>query len=87
MTTPRSAANNTATGIAAPTGQPCSSTSVRKQKNAPNIAMAPCAKLTMPGAAVDEDDALREQRVRRTRAESEDRELNCLGHSSLYSAR
>ena len=40
-----------------------------------------------PGAAIDEDDALREQRVRRARAESEDRELNCLGHSSLYSAR
>ena len=36
-----------------------------------------------PGPAVDEDDALREQRVRRTRAESEDRELNCLGHDSL----
>ena len=36
-----------------------------------------------PGAAVDEDDALREQRVRRTRAEPEDRELNGLGHGSL----
>ena len=48
MTTPRSAASSTATGIAAPTGHPCSSTSVRKQKNAPNIAMAPCAKLTIP---------------------------------------
>ena len=35
-----------------------------------------------PGAAVDEDDALREQRVRRTRPESEDRELNCLSHAS-----
>ena len=33
--------------------------------------------------AVDEDDALCEQRVRRTGAESEDRELNCLGHDSL----
>ena len=39
-----------------------------------------------PGAAIDEDDALREQRVRRARAEPEDRELNSLGHSSLYSA-
>ena len=36
-----------------------------------------------PGPAVDEDDALREQRVRRTGAESEDRELNCLGHDAL----
>jgi hypothetical protein len=35
-----------------------------------------------PGAAIDEDDALREQRVRRTGPESEDRELNCLGHGS-----
>ena len=35
-----------------------------------------------PGPAVDEDDALCEQRVRRTGAESEDRELNCLGHDS-----
>ncbi len=43
-----SAASNTATGIAAPTGHPWSSTSVRKQKNAPNIAMAPSAKLTIP---------------------------------------
>jgi hypothetical protein len=33
-----------------------------------------------PGPAVDEDDALGEQRVRRTRPEAEDRELNCLGH-------
>ena len=48
MTTPRRAANRTAAGMAASTGQPCCSTSVRKQKNAANIAMAPCAKLTMP---------------------------------------
>ena len=48
ITTPSSAASNTATGIAAPTGQPCCSTSVKKQKNAANIAMAPCAKLTIP---------------------------------------
>ncbi len=48
MTIPSSAPRSTATGIAAPTDQPWSSTSVRKQKNAPNMAMAPCAKLTIP---------------------------------------
>jgi hypothetical protein len=36
-----------------------------------------------PGPAVDEHDALREQRVRRTRPESEDRELDRLSHASL----
>ena len=38
-----------------------------------------------PGPAVDEHDALREQRVRRTRPESEDRELNCLSHEQAQS--
>src|SRR5207253_9448262 len=36
-----------------------------------------------PRPAVDEHDALREQRVRRARPESENRELDCLSHDSL----
>ena len=40
-----------------------------------------------PRPAVDEHDALREQRVRRARAEAEDRELECLSHDALGSAR
>ena len=48
IATPRSAANSTETGIASSTAHPCASTSVRKQKNAANIAMAPSAKLTIP---------------------------------------
>jgi hypothetical protein len=48
IATPSRAASRTATGIDASTDHPCSSTNVRKQKNAANIAMAPCAKLTMP---------------------------------------
>ena len=48
IATPSSAATSTETGIASPTAQPCFSTSVKKQKNAANIAIAPCAKLTMP---------------------------------------
>ena len=83
MTTPRSAASSTETGIAEPTGQPCCSTSVRKQKYAAEHRDGAVREVDDPGAAIDEDDALGEQRVRRARPESEDRELNCLGHGSL----
>ena len=48
IATPSSAASNTEEGIASSTAQPCFSTSVKKQKNAANIAMPPWAKLTMP---------------------------------------
>ena len=48
ITMPSSAANSTETGMASSTAHPCLSTSVRKQKNDANIAMAPCAKLTIP---------------------------------------
>ena len=69
-------------GIASSTAQPCFSTSVKKQKNDREHRDATVSEVDDARAAVDQHDALREQRVRRTGAETEDRELDRLGHAA-----
>ena len=81
ITTPSSAATSTAAGIAAPTGQPWSLDERQEAEERAEHRDRAIREVDDPGPAVDEHDALCEQRVRRTRPESEDRELNCLSHA------